>query len=246
MEKYGFVYIWYDRKRKMYYIGSHWGTEDDGYICSSNRMRDAYRRRPNDFKRRIIEKTNTRENLLNIEQKWLLLAEDNKERYYNLCFTTKKPWWNDKQSRLTVGQKISASPLRAERISKANKGKIISEGTKEKLRKANSKQFENQEQIEIRRKKSKELWLDPEYVAKQNKARSKESFYKGFTGNHKEETKNKISKAKIGIPVHDDISKNKISKAFSNMIWINNGIINKRIDKNSEIPEGFSKGRFKK
>lgn len=27
MEKYGFVYIWYDRKRKMYYIGSHYGTE---------------------------------------------------------------------------------------------------------------------------------------------------------------------------------------------------------------------------
>ena len=44
MEKYGFVYIWYDKKRKMYYIGSHWGTDDDGYICSSNRMRDAYRR----------------------------------------------------------------------------------------------------------------------------------------------------------------------------------------------------------
>ena len=46
-EKYGFIYIWYDNFRKMYYIGRHWGTEDDGYICSSNRMRDAYRRRPN-------------------------------------------------------------------------------------------------------------------------------------------------------------------------------------------------------
>jgi hypothetical protein len=46
MEKYGFVYIWYDRKRKMYYVGSHWGTIEDGYICSSNRMRDAYREDP--------------------------------------------------------------------------------------------------------------------------------------------------------------------------------------------------------
>ena len=33
MEKYGFVYLWYDRKRKMFYIGSHWTTETDGYIC---------------------------------------------------------------------------------------------------------------------------------------------------------------------------------------------------------------------
>lgn len=37
----GFVYIWYDRKRKLYYIGSHKGNINDGYICSSNRMRNA-------------------------------------------------------------------------------------------------------------------------------------------------------------------------------------------------------------
>ena len=35
MEKYGFVYIWFDRKHKRYYIGCHWGHEDDGYVCSS-------------------------------------------------------------------------------------------------------------------------------------------------------------------------------------------------------------------
>ena len=29
-EPYGFVYIWYDRKYKKYYIGSHWGYENDG------------------------------------------------------------------------------------------------------------------------------------------------------------------------------------------------------------------------
>ena len=70
-EKSGFVYIWYDRKRKMYYIGSHWGTETDGYICSSNRMRDAYRRRPQDFKRRIIKQNILRTDLLTEEHKWL-------------------------------------------------------------------------------------------------------------------------------------------------------------------------------
>jgi len=32
MQKYGFVYIWFDRKHKRYYIDSHWGKEDDSYI----------------------------------------------------------------------------------------------------------------------------------------------------------------------------------------------------------------------
>ena len=54
MEKYGFVYIWRDRKHKRYYVGSHWGTETDQYICSSSWMKNAYKRRPQDFKRRVV------------------------------------------------------------------------------------------------------------------------------------------------------------------------------------------------
>ena len=59
MEKYGFIYVWYDKKHKRYYVGSHWGHEDDGYICSSSWMRKAYRRRPSDFRRRIIARVTT-------------------------------------------------------------------------------------------------------------------------------------------------------------------------------------------
>ena len=55
-DKYGFVYLWRDKKRNMYYIGCHWGYTNDGYICSSNRMRDAFKRRRTDFNRRILEK----------------------------------------------------------------------------------------------------------------------------------------------------------------------------------------------
>ena len=55
-----FVYVWTDHKTEMLYVGYHKGTQDDGYICSSNRMRDSYRRRPHDFKRRIL-KTNISE-----------------------------------------------------------------------------------------------------------------------------------------------------------------------------------------
>jgi hypothetical protein len=71
-EKYGFVYIWYDKTRKMFYIGCHWGDINDKYICSSNRMRDAFRRRPLDFKRRILETNITnRSSLLEREYCWL-------------------------------------------------------------------------------------------------------------------------------------------------------------------------------
>ncbi len=83
--KYGFIYIWYDRKRKMYYIGCHWGTTNDGYICSSKRMRDNYRNRPQDFKRRILRSNIEREKLLEEEFKWLDLIGDNElgKKYYN-------------------------------------------------------------------------------------------------------------------------------------------------------------------
>ena len=104
--KYGFVYIWRDKKRKMYYIGCHWGTTEDGYICSSNRMRDAYRRRPEDFKRRILE-TNIvdRKTMFENEEKWLQKAEHKKERYYNLHFNTGH--WSSFENSETIGLKIS-------------------------------------------------------------------------------------------------------------------------------------------
>lgn len=87
-EKYGFVYIWHDSKRKMFYIGSHWGTEDDGYVCSSNKMRNAHNRRPEKFKRKILERIYTnRKDLLETEEKWLQRVK-NKNKYYNIHFTT--------------------------------------------------------------------------------------------------------------------------------------------------------------
>lgn len=86
MEKSGFIYIWYDGKRRRFYLGCHWGHEDDGYICSSNIMRNAFRRRPQNFKRRIIQKNIPRENLLEEEFKWLSLIPDEQlgRKYYNL------------------------------------------------------------------------------------------------------------------------------------------------------------------
>lgn len=139
-EKYGFVYIWYDRWRKMFYIGCHWGKEDDGYICSSNRMRDAYRRRPDDFKRRVVFRTNeSREVLLDVEDKWLKLIKEKEigKKYYNIRVHKFGHWSANKDLSLSVGAKISASPLRRKKISEALRGKKHSEETKKKLREIN-------------------------------------------------------------------------------------------------------------
>jgi hypothetical protein len=139
-QKYGFVYIWKDRKRKMYYIGSHWGTECDGYVCSSNRMRDAYRRRPIDFTRRILEKTENREQLLIIENRWLeMAASKSKNKFYNLNFsTTNNLWWHNKESRLSVGQKISKKNKANPDFGMWSKGKTLSEEHKKKISESTS------------------------------------------------------------------------------------------------------------
>ncbi len=73
MRSFGFVYLWFDRERNMFYLGSHHGLEDDGYIGSSQRFKWAYKKRPNDFRRRIIERnfTNDRRVTRQIEERWL-------------------------------------------------------------------------------------------------------------------------------------------------------------------------------
>lgn len=109
MEKYGFVYIWFDRKHKRYYIGMHWGREDDGYICSSTWMKNAYKRRPEDFKRRILNRVySNRKELYEKEKYWLSLIkeEELKVKYYNLSKTVADTWLNE-ESRLARNQKIS-------------------------------------------------------------------------------------------------------------------------------------------
>lgn len=114
-EKYGFIYLWFDRKRKMYYIGCHWGYINDGYICSSDRMRDAYSRRPQDFRRKIISIINDRSILFEKEHEWLQLIQDFElgTKYYNLRNTKWNHWSSDIDSRLTVNQKISRNTKEA-------------------------------------------------------------------------------------------------------------------------------------
>lgn len=145
-EKYGFVYIWLDRKHKRYYVGCHWGTENDGYICSSPWLRQAYRIRPHDFKRRILKTSiNTRKDTYIEEQRWLDMIKiteikpiNANPRYYNLNITNNEVWHKYDENIKTVGEKISAakkgkstgpcSPEKAKAISEAKKKKFADQG----------------------------------------------------------------------------------------------------------------------
>jgi hypothetical protein len=133
VEKYGFVYIWRDRKHKRYYIGCHWGTVDDGYICSSKWMRDAYRRRPHDFKRRILKRiyTNRQDTFLE-EDYYLKMIQYNEIgiKYYNYLNNYNIGHWTSKN-------KIEILSIK-EKLRNANLGKKHSEETKNKMSKSQS------------------------------------------------------------------------------------------------------------
>jgi hypothetical protein len=75
---------------RMFCLGSHRGPEDDGYVTGTGgrRFKAAYRKRPQDFKRRIIQRVcegNDR-TVFEAEQRWLNLinSEELRLRYYNI------------------------------------------------------------------------------------------------------------------------------------------------------------------
>lgn len=146
---FGFIYIWRDKKHNKYYVGSHWGTENDGYICSSDSMKKAHRRRPGDFKRRIVSRVTTnRKDLLEEEQRWLdmIKLEEFGRRYYNISSKVHKSfWWVNAETKKQVSEKISKklkekyknNPEFIKKTSKHSKLPFITNGIKDKKLKIN-------------------------------------------------------------------------------------------------------------
>jgi hypothetical protein len=170
-EKYGFVYIWLDRKRNKHYIGCHWGDVNDGYICSSTIMRNAYRRRPEDFKRRILSIIKTsRIELLELEHKWLSLIKDEelKIKYYNISKKHFGHWSsksNDpakKSGESRRGKSPNNDPQmlieRGKKISAKVKGRKFSPEHREKLRQAKLGKKHSPETIAKRTSALVETW----------------------------------------------------------------------------------------
>lgn len=151
-EKYGFVYIWYDRKHKRYYIGSHWGNEYDGYICSSSWMIQAYKKRPKDFTRRVLEKVYTsRKDLYDAEYKWLSMINEEHigKKYYNLNTKATGHWSAYPENVKTIREKISYKTKEA--MQRPEVRKKYEEGLKSRDNKGS-----DPEVIEKRRKTMKE------------------------------------------------------------------------------------------
>jgi hypothetical protein len=81
----GFVYIWYDAKNKMYYIGKHQGSPDNSYTHSSTLMESFTKDNiPQGFRRRIIF-TGTKEEIAFVEHTYLKNRKKRCwNRYYNV------------------------------------------------------------------------------------------------------------------------------------------------------------------
>ena len=84
---FGFIYIWYDTEHKKFCIGSHYGALDDGYTSSTGNSESEIRKRPSDFRRRILYvlATDDRKVLHREERRWLQMIKPHelRVRYYN-------------------------------------------------------------------------------------------------------------------------------------------------------------------
>lgn len=198
MEKYGIVYIWRDRKHKRYYIGSHWGTEDDGYVCSSTWMLAGYARRPKDFKRRIVARLDDRAKLREEEFRWLgmIKSEELKTRYYNIRikvaegFPAKRKARQD-QMRLETGNAFS--PEHRAALSEAHKGHTQSEESKLKRSESLRRAWADGKISGMRGKKWSDLHTEEQRAAKSAKISA------ALTGKtHTGESRAKISAAQTG------------------------------------------------
>jgi len=159
--EYGFVYLWRDKKKNRYYVGCHWGKEDDRYICSSTNMKHAYKRRPNDFKRRVISRIYTnRQDLFEEEYRWLQMIkpEELRKRYYNLHNKRCGHWANVEYDRKTIGQR--AAQTRKQKYPNWGhwtKDRTVSETTRRKISDANRKRLRTPCSEETKQKISESL-----------------------------------------------------------------------------------------
>lgn len=219
MQKYGFIYVWYDRRYKRFYVGRHWGTVDDGYICSSNSMRDAHRRRPEDFKRRIVSYVySSIQNLILEEQRWLdmIISKEANGKYYNKSLKASTP--------STKGYKHSEETRK--KISEASLGKTVSEETKEKLRQINlGKKYSN----EVNRKKgvNNRDYSDPIFLEKMSVAAQ----------NRSNETRKKISENDKRLQAEGKIGMKGRKHSPETIEKMRISALKRKLNKNNEFPK---------
>jgi hypothetical protein len=129
-----FVYMWYDKNRKMFYVGQHSGSYNDTYTSSSRWLSGEIKYRPHDFKRRILKTFSTKNEAQKYEGFLLSLISDSEwgVKYYNSKQGKPKgtkPWNFGKKQTTHHNQKIS----------EARKGKPTTKGRKNPLASENGK-----------------------------------------------------------------------------------------------------------
>ena len=115
-----FVYMWFDKNRKMFYVGQHSGSPNDNYTSSSRWLSGEINYRPKDFKRRIIKMFSTKNEAQIFEGYLLTLIKQHEfgSKYYNIKQGTPKgtkPW--------NAGKKNPYSTETLEKMSSAKLGK---------------------------------------------------------------------------------------------------------------------------
>jgi len=232
MKKYGFVYLWFDKKRKMYYVGCHWGTANDGYICSSNRMRDAYRRRPNDFKRRIL-KSNILDKVQMFEEEYkflfLIKNEELGKKYYNLRKHKWGHWTTDLNSSLTIKEKISKKTKEA--MQRPDIKEKYLAGLEQRDNKSSDLEVREKRRQSMKKTMAEKFPIEDRY----NPVKFGSKEYKNNMANktkQKWENRTKEDKQKISEKISNSLtaSKQKRSDIMKSKFWWNNGVINKRND----------------
>lgn len=177
----GFVYLWMDSGRhskshpneRRFCLGSHKGTEDDGYITGTGggRFQHAYAKRPQDFRRRILSRiyVGGAAKILVIEQQWLNLIkpEELMNKYYNQT-TVAKGWPND-------NPKFAAA--RDEHIRQLNANPEFRAMSDERSRKMMLENHANPEFAKVHSERSskrfKLLNADPEFAKAHSERHSK-------------------------------------------------------------------------
>lgn len=136
-----FVYCWTDHRTKKLYIGSHKGSVDDKYVCSSKPMLKEYKCRPLDFTRTIIAQ-GAEEDIRKLETKLLIAfdaaADDQFYNLHNYAQPQKSGW--------------SHGPEARKKISENNKGRKVSAATRKLISESNKGRHSDSE--ETRKKKS--------------------------------------------------------------------------------------------
>ena len=200
----GFVYIWYDAKNQMYYIGKHQGSPNDSYTHSSTVMEKFNKNNiPAGFRRRIIF-TGTNQEIAFVEHTFL---KNRKKRCWSRYYNTglgdpryidqsgpnnhmygRKLTEEEKEEKRQISLRLWRTPIEEGGL----KGYKQKPETVEKIRQTKKRKFASGELVPFWKGKKQ----SKEQVEKMLASRAKLNGGLGFR--HSEETKAMYSKMRSG------------------------------------------------